>query len=149
MVLQETYELIDSKYYDTFDTDTTIRYYLNTAQGNSITVTDGELVYTSGTASRYVRLQTSRTQSTLNLANFIGKSFKFKANIKTSVPTVCSIICQTPSGTTQTEGDTLSSDGLLEVEMSIPSDATNVIFNINTGTNNAVISISDWLIYEI
>ena len=147
--LEATYEITDAHYYDTFNTNTATRYSINTASGNSLSVSNGEAVYTSGTASRYVRLQPSRTQSTLNIEDLVGKTFKFKANIRTTVNVACSIICQTPTDTPQVNGDTISSDGLLEVQATIPSDATNVIFNINTGKDNVTIYILDWLIYPV
>lgn len=142
MVLQETFVIKDSFYYDPVTQDQTSNYFLNT-NANSITYnSDG-----------YYLLQANTTGNELyvDLRNLIdtvkGKKVRFEADLELKGNTIQMAMM----GVGMTNPPSFSQDGIYYVEWDIPNDATYVHFRIRK--QNAVtgdsIKIKNWILYFI
>ena len=130
--------LLDCIYYDPVTSDTNSNYYINSADGTSIAYdsTNEAMKITCGsnTGRNNVDLRTSN--SALSLDDVKGKTVRFKVNISNlnGKPARLKIAGNNRDISVT---DWFTTDGEYYVDGEIPSDATLVLFQINTANNSS------------
>ena len=126
----ETYSILDAIYYDDCSTDTKSKYYINNADGTAKSYENNSIKVVCGTNSsrNYLFLRTQENSGLL--ASLQGNTVKFKCDITglngKTVRAQIRYNASTSSGYTS-----ITSDGTIETNsLTIPSDATNVSFEI-------------------
>ena len=145
-IVSGTYPVIDGFYYDTVSSDTNQNYYVNTTTGTSIAYSNGYLVLTLGTGSKYTRLKDTK----YTLADLKGETIHFSSYIKTSSGTAKVVYYDDRSGNlvARENGNTVSED-TSSLTVTIPSNVTAVAFQIEpvSMSTGDTISFKDFLLY--
>lgn len=150
MLLQETFVLYDTFYYDDTSTDTTSNYFINSQSGTSISYENNKVKITCGTQNgrNMIELRTPKAP----LADISGKKVRFEVDLSAVTRRMqCNIIQTINGASVTTNGEIITEDGTCYVEGDIDPTATLVRFQVIpvSSAQNDTYYLTNFKVYSI
>lgn len=144
--------VINALYFDDTSTNTTSRYFVNTASETTISYENNKIKMTCGTEVGRNGIEL-RNGTALPLENLKGKNIKFKVDLSGVTRKMNCNIKQTVGGSTTSNTDThISTDGTITSNvLTIDENATMVRMQIipNTSASGDIYYLTNWTVWAV